>query len=130
MTYTTEHPTADDLVNPHYVPTLRRDRRVYKYPVPIDDTFIINMPEGAQILDVQVQGPERLGYAAQVMMWVLVDTERPIVQRQFRMAGTGQPVTGRVHHISTIQLQNGALVLHLFEVDPPYPDAHLADVST
>jgi hypothetical protein len=123
MAYTTAHPTDDDLTNPDFVPTLGTCR-VYKYPVPLTDAFTIRMPARAQLLDVQVQGPERLGYETRVMLWALVDPDGELEARQFRLAGTGHPIAGRVDYVGTVQLAAGALVLHLFEVDRPYPEAH------
>lgn len=122
MTYTTEHPTEADLVNPNFVAMRPKPlRRVFKYPIPITDAFAIDMPVGAQILDVQDQ-------RGQLCMWALVDPEAEIEQRSFRLAGTGHPIKGwGLHHIATVQMAEGTLVWHLFEDNPPYPVAYRVD---
>jgi hypothetical protein len=86
---------------------------IYKYPVPIDDYFTLELPFGARPLSVQVQngGPQ---------LWVLIDPgERRTEERRFRLAGTGHPIeesSDFLEYISTFQLSGGALVFHVFEV--------------
>ena len=83
---------------------------VYKYDVILDDTFTLALPEGAEVLTVQMQhGIPRL--------WVRVDPTAPARPRQFRLAGTGHPIEDADdwRYVGTVQLQGGVLVLHLFE---------------
>jgi hypothetical protein len=85
-------------------------RRIFKYPVEMRDHFQISLPEGADILAVQVQRD-------QPVMWALVDPEKPLTQRWFRVAGTGHLIEeDHLGHIGTFQLYAGDLVFHLFEV--------------
>lgn len=87
--------------------------RIFKYPVPIEDTFTIEMPEVCEILDVQVQHGEPV-------MWAFVAPYSPIVSRQFRLIGTGHPVDAeeryRLDHVGSFQMVEGSAVFHLFEV--------------
>lgn len=87
-------------------------RTIYKYPIPIIDDFTLDLPGGARILDVQIQD-------GKPCIWAIVDTELPPIRRWFRLAGTGHPLD-KVHliHVGTFQLKGGALVFHLFEVEP------------
>ena len=85
---------------------------IYKYEIPMAGEFTIQMPEGAQVLDIQVQREAP-------MMWVLVDPEKPIKHRHFRMYGTGHPISDDIavlYHHGSFQLQNGNFLGHVFEV--------------
>ena len=87
-------------------------KQVFKYPIPIRDDFSLALPGGARILDVQVQN----GVGC---IWALVDASIPPIMRRFRLAGTGHPLNEpHLIHIGTFQLEGGALVFHLFEVEP------------
>ena len=82
-------------------------KTVYKYSVPIADNPVIPLPEGAKVLSVGAQDYE-------VKLWALVDPDKPMVSRNFRLAGTGHDIEGNnLHFIGTV-IMNG-LVLHLFE---------------
>lgn len=88
---------------------------VYKYPIPLEEKFAIKMPRGAKLLHVEVQryvSPD--SYA--VMLWALVDTAEPIVERAFRLVGTGHEFFEACEHVGTVQLYGGTLVLHLFDL--------------
>jgi len=84
-------------------------RKVFKYDVVMDDTFKLSLPQGAEVLSVGVQFGEP-------RMWVLVEPTAPVVERTFRVAGTGHHITGSLKFIGTFQLEGGALIFHLFEV--------------
>ena len=109
-------------------------RSVWKFPVGFDE-FSIEMPKGAKLLAVDtqkqlLQGRDRFGNAVMEssiraesrgvpMLWALVDPEAPKVQRRFLLVGTGQPLPDEVEgftFVDSFQLQNGALVFHLFDV--------------
>lgn len=103
---------------------MRNPYRVFKYPVPIEGRFTVAMPEGAAILDVQVQGNsddmlDVRSQADRVMMWALVNPDAPKVERSFRLVGTGHPIDpierGRLQHIATFQIGAGSIVFHVFE---------------
>ncbi len=75
------------------------------------DTPCIEMHKHAQILggDMQHNVPT---------FWALVDTDMPVIQRQFLVIGTGWavPENGTLVHIDT--MLDGVFVWHLFEFLP------------
>ena len=92
------------------------DRKIFKYPVSFtaNDEFVIGLPEGARILDVQSQFNKPF-------IWALVDPNEEIYQeRYFRVAGTGHLIHDKDHksyeYIGTFQMNGGQLVFHLFEI--------------
>lgn len=107
---------------------------VYKYPVELTDEFSVTLPRFCQILTVQTQlTPQGI---EKPFMWIkhTLNTTK-IVQRRFRLAGTGHTIdepkspngqmTGDVssparwQYVGSFQLEGGRLVFHLFvESDP------------
>ena len=85
---------------------------IWKYPVPVQDEFTVDMPPGAKVLSVQVQRDEP-------QMWAMVEEESygGKQRRRFRVIGTGHPISRDeiLSFIGTFQLRGGALVFHLFE---------------
>jgi hypothetical protein len=70
----------------------------------------IDMPQGAQVLDVQVQHGEP-------QLWALVDPNAPKVKREFNVYGTGHDLPHNPGtYVGTFQMQGGAFVFHVFEV--------------
>jgi len=86
-------------------------KRVFKYQVPLQDKFTIDLPKGSQVLSVGVQSKT-------AFIWTLIDDEEPIIEsRKFRLSGTGHPITDKCFiFIGTFQLDGGALIFHLFEL--------------
>ena len=85
-------------------------RKVYKYPVVMENRFTLALPEKAEVLSVGVQ-------FGQPQVWVFLDPNAPKVVRTFMVASTGYPVEEpNVKFIGTFQLEGGALIFHLFEV--------------
>jgi len=86
---------------------------IYKYDVPAEDYFELELPIGAQILTVQSQFGEP-------HIWVLGDTEKKSEVRYFRLLGTGHDFklnSDKVkQYIGTFQIEGGMLVFHLFEI--------------
>ena len=85
--------------------------KVFKYHVPIHDSFSITMPADAKILSFQPQGTD-------ACIWALVDPEKPSVERYFIVRGTGHEIEylpDVLVYIGTIQMAFGSLVFHLFE---------------
>lgn len=89
------------------------EHKVFKYIVEWGDVVHVDMPEDAQILTAQLQGSSR-----ELVIWALVNPGAPLQSRTFRIAGTGHPVTEAVAYISTVQLFDGSVVFHVFEVTP------------
>lgn len=86
-------------------------RTIYKYPVNIDDSLSVEMPQGAQLLTVQVQG-------GTPCVWAMVDNRQRPVRRRFAWRGTGHDCGSLIgeKHVGTIQMHGGALVFHLFDL--------------
>lgn len=91
---------------------------IYKYAVPVDDPPIkLTLPLFSRILCVQVQKTTNTP-----QIWVLqpdphYNPDLNTTIRTLQWFGTGQPIEGKAFgHIGTIQMQEGALVFHLFEV--------------
>jgi len=79
-------------------------KTIFKYS--INGSFI-KIPDGGEILSVQHQN-------GVPTMWVLVDTDKPLVDREFLMFGTGDEIeVDGLTHIHTLQ-ENG-YVWHIFE---------------
>ena len=85
---------------------------VYKYelPVPRFGKSTIEMPRHAEVLHVAAQGDG-------IMLWARVDTEEPMVPRNFCVAGTGHRIVLAGRYIGTAHLP-GHLVFHVFEAIP------------
>jgi hypothetical protein len=74
------------------------------------DLFSISLPRGSEILSLQVQ-------RGIPNIWVLLDNGMESEKRTFCLYGTGHPVNhidGK--YIGTFQVEYGALMFHLFEV--------------
>jgi len=82
---------------------------IYKYPVgDVGEVFELEMPQGAQILDVQLQD-------GKPVMWALVDEKAPLDRRLFMIYGTGWALPGAYgQYVATFQTP--PFVWHLFEV--------------
>jgi len=78
---------------------------IHKYRIKFDTSDYVEMPKGAQILDVQIQ------YET-FCVWAIVDPEQEMVQRKISIIGTGQKVNGG-KYIATIQ--NSIFVWHIFD---------------
>jgi hypothetical protein len=90
-------------------------KTIWKYQIPVADTFHLMMPEGAQVLTVQMQG-------GVPTLWCVVEPDAPQEQRWFEMRGTGHLVGEVGDYIATIQLHGGALVFHVFNDAQPQGD--------
>lgn len=83
---------------------------IWKFSVPIQDRFAIDMPVNARVLSVQVQH-------GQPQMWVLGDPYAPKESRSFIMYGTGHDMPNDPgEFVGTFQVHGGNLVFHLFAV--------------
>lgn len=83
---------------------------VWKYPVSVDNMFVLQLPVGATPLSVHIQNGEPV-------LWCLVNPVAPVKLRRFRLAGTGHPIEAvGLSFIGTFLVEHDALVFHLFEV--------------
>lgn len=89
-------------------------KTIFKYPLEISDIQEIELPKGAQILDIDVQH-------GLPVMWALVDPTEEKEKRRFHTTGTGHPIhdPGALKHVGSYQLDGGSFVGHLFEVVAP-----------
>ena len=70
----------------------------------------VDLPEGAQILKVEMQHGE-------FCLWALVDTRKKPQQRKIIIRGTGHEVEyNNIKFISTFQVANDNFIFHAFEV--------------
>lgn len=90
--------------------------KIYKYPLSLQQDYnicTVLLPAGYQILTIQLQNDIPT-------LWVLVDETRSnILKVQIAVVGTGHHITFNADlatYISTVQFNNGNLVLHFFEV--------------
>lgn len=80
---------------------------IYKYELVIDDVQHIPLPSGAKCLHVAMQN-------GHLCLWAQVNTTRELVNRFFRIYGTGHPMQDPAsRYIGTVQ--DGPLVWHVFE---------------
>ena len=87
--------------------------KVYKYVLEVTEQQTIEIPEGAQILSVQVQ-------KGIPCIWALVDPNMKLTKRIYKTYGTGHPMqnlTETDKFIGTYQVANGSGVFHVFEVN-------------
>lgn len=86
--------------------------KVFKYPIPINDDAVMELPEGARILHVDAQ-------RGQPMLWALVNPDAPMEKRKFRFAGTGHQIIENpdsLIHQGTFKLHGDDLIFHIFEI--------------
>lgn len=113
----TPHPVA-----PHLALTVETQTvtTIWKFSLAIDDDVWIDMPIGAEVLHVAVQGQSDNPRTASLYLWARVGPHAESERRHFRVAGTGHPLEGGTPdplvYIGTFQLAGGALVFHVFEV--------------
>ena len=84
-------------------------KRIFKWALTPGSTGL-HMPAGAKVLTVQMQG-------GQPQLWARVDPKQPKEWRTFAVYGTGHqiPDDRRLEYVATFQMDDGALVWHVFE---------------
>lgn len=84
---------------------------IHKYLLKLEDNQAIEMPEGAQVLCVDVQLME--DRKAYVQLWAKVDTSKDLTPYRITIRGTGHECTPQDgDYINTFFY--GALVFHAF----------------
>jgi hypothetical protein len=83
---------------------------IWKFAVPVERSFKVEMPKDAEVLSVQVQH-------GAPCMWAMCDPNAKKEERIFHVIGTGHEVGDRpiTKFIGTFQLEGGAFIGHLFE---------------
>jgi len=85
-------------------------KKIWKFSFETTDFFTLDMPIGAEILNVDLQYNNPC-------MWAMCDPDAEKETRRFCVYGTSHPVYHPTDkkYIGTYQLMGGSLVLHLFE---------------
>jgi len=85
--------------------------KIFKYPVEITDELTIEMPKNADIMHFGIHNHV-------AALWACVDPENPMVERKFKVVGTGHemPTNDNLNYIGTITNHELQYVWHLFEV--------------
>lgn len=60
-------------------------KRIFKYPLPVQEKFTIGLPAGAEIIRVE-------DVAGLFWLWAIVDTDKPMESRHIECYKTGQPI--------------------------------------
>lgn len=86
--------------------------RIFKWTLAVTDTQTLELPQGAGILTVQVQGD-------MPQLWALCNENATTKERRhIAIYGTGNPMPDEPgDYLATFQMHGGALVFHAFEVD-------------
>lgn len=89
---------------------------IYKYEVPLGDTFNLKLPRGAEVIHFNSQNDI-------MQLWAKLDTDAELENRFFRLAGTGHNLLYMtqgydLHYIGSAKLYDDALIFHLFELKP------------
>jgi hypothetical protein len=87
-------------------------KTVWKFPVPMAESMVIEMPQGAQIVAFANQDVTGLANGA-LFLWAIVDDAAPIIDRHFQIVGTGHEAPAGAY-IGTAQMP--PFVWHLFEI--------------
>lgn len=82
---------------------------IWKFTLQVVGRQQIQVPEGAMLLSLQVQG-------SSPCIWALVDPKQPTVSIEVWTFGTGHdvPQDFAASFLGTYQLKSGALVFHVF----------------
>lgn len=85
-------------------------KKIYKYPLEVQDEQVVLLPTGAKILTVQAQKDRPC-------LWALVNPTAPNdMAVTIRIIGTGHEIqdSDNLEYISTFQSFKGQFVLHAF----------------
>ena len=84
-------------------------KRIYKYPLEVEDEQIVSLPKGAVLLSVQVQHK-------QPCLWAKVESNHKNIPHKIVIRGTGHSANDveGMQFLGTFQLQGGNFVGHAF----------------
>ncbi len=89
---------------------------IHKYPLAIEDTQTVELPEGAEILRVEALSKDTFPvsvYNAKLFLWAKVDPEARMVSRTVFIFGTGHEIIpSAARYLGTIF--TSPLVFHVF----------------
>lgn len=84
--------------------------RIWKWPLAITDRQTIEVPAGAKLLTVQMQGDHP-------QIWALCEETNFLTTREIAIYGTGNPMPDEPgQYVATFQSHGGALVWHVFDL--------------
>ena len=84
-------------------------KTIHKFQIDVVGAQTVFMPDGAEILAVQVQ-------RNRPCIWALVDPAAPIIEYTIFTHGTGHTVNENAgRYIGTYQLDGGAFIAHVFK---------------
>ncbi len=93
---------------------------IWKYK--LDHNVVVSLPQDSEILCV------RADVRGEPAIWLLVDTNKPTVERRFRWFKTGADIPEEaIRYIGTVFAHSDAAVAHVFEMPryeqmTPVPD--------
>ena len=84
-------------------------KKIFKYPLKLQREQVVILPKDADILSVQTQHQN-------ICVWAMIDPNvEKVESKTIETFGTGDFIPeGERRYISTIQLNNGELVYHVF----------------
>lgn len=92
--------------------------RILKYQLKLVDVQVVELPQGATLLDVQEQKGE-------LQLWAMVNQEEVMEDILIEIIGTGN---GRCDckrtHLATVQIPKMGFVWHIFETVKPWPASY------
>lgn len=83
---------------------------IWKFAIPAEDDFRLQLPGGSLPLSVGIQAEEPV-------LWAAVWKAAPLVSHRFHLRGTGHPLgeAAFARFVGTFQLAASGLVFHLFD---------------
>lgn len=83
-------------------------KTIWKFPLKLTDGQVLMIPEGAEILTVQLQNQ-------QPYLWAVVNPEHETELRKFEIHGTGNPIAAFAERRYVATFQQPPFVWHVFE---------------
>jgi outer membrane lipoprotein SlyB len=91
----------------------RKNMLIWKWTLDVTDLQTVDMPNGAQVLSVQLQYDRP-------QLWAMVDETASVEPRTFATYSTGHLIPAFVNYgkfVGTYQMHGGSAVFHVFEQD-------------
>ena len=87
-------------------------KQIFRYQISLGVDTLLSIPKGAKILRCADQ-------YGKICLWSLVEIDKPLEPRRFRIYGTGWDIvqkTENIEYIDTVLMAGGSLVWHIFEL--------------
>lgn len=98
-------------------------KTILRYHLQPNKTQVLKLPEGSEILSVQLKD------ADSPVLWALVDPTRPGEKRTINIYATGTEVPDDPgSYCGSFQLLDGSLEFHVFEQEAPEADEQPASL--